>query len=103
MIRLDRPENWQEVPPFVIVRVLRRLRAGTLYGPQHFAPSLADLALSRHHTAEEITTAVEGLELAISIGDELSLDYCVYNDEQETIRSIERAAYERLRCRHQVA
>ena len=97
MIRPNYPKTWQDVPPFVVVRVLRQLRAGTLYGPQQFTPSLAELAFSRHHTPQQLTAAVEGLDLAISIGDALSLDYCVYNDEQETIRGIERAALNRLR------
>ena len=96
MIRANYPRSWNDVPPFVVVRILRRLRARSLYGPQDFTPPLADLALRGHESQQELTTAVEGLDLAVSIGDSLSLDYCVYNDEQETIRGIERAAIYRL-------
>ncbi len=96
MIRANYPRDWNEVPPFVVVRILRRLRSGAVYGPQDFTPPMADLALGVHASQEELTTAIEGLDLAVRIGDALSLDYCVYNDEQETIRSIERAAVYRL-------
>lgn len=97
MIRANFPRDWNEVPPFVVVRILRQLRAGAVYGPQDFTPPLADLALGTHTShGDELIAAIEGFDLAVRIGDALSLDYGVYNDEQETIRSIERAAIYRL-------
>ena len=71
--------------------------AGVLYAPQDFAPALSDLAFRCCDSSDAMAIAVEGLDLALHIGDELALDYCVYNDEQETIRSVERAALGRLR------
>ena len=97
MIRSNMPTSWSEVPPFVVVRVLRNLRAGVLYAPQDFVPALSDLAFRCCDSSDAMAIAVEGLDLALHIGDELALDYCVYNDEQETIRSVERAALGRLR------
>ncbi len=73
-----------------------------LYGPQDFVPALGDLAFRCCQNADDFAIAVEGLDLAVRIGDSLSLEYCVFNDEQETIRSIERAAVNRLRSRAEV-
>ena len=91
MIRQAGYRAWRDVPVTDLIKLLNRLNAGVVYCPQQLPDRMMSLALVPRRADDQLVSAVEGLDLAIAIADELGLDYSIYSHEQATIRGIRNA------------
>lgn len=79
-----------------VVDILNRLQAGVIYCPQHFPSQISSIAFSPRESDDRLVSAIEGLDLAMAIADDLSLNYSIYSHDQATIRGIRVAAFQSL-------
>ncbi|MCP4191983.1 MAG: hypothetical protein GY768_15330 [Planctomycetaceae bacterium] len=91
MIKRAGDRSWRELPLSLTLRLLDHLQAGVIYCPQHLPPAAARIAFTPRSCDDCLTGAVEGLDLAIMIADDLGLSYSIYSSHQATIRGICRA------------
>ena len=92
MIKQVAYQSWRELPLSIIVDLLDRLQAGVIYCPQHFPEAISHVAFAPRKSDDRLVSAIEGLDLAMTIAEDLAVPFSIYSCGQATIRGIRRAS-----------